>query len=276
MRFAITGSNGYIATQVAKTLSKNHNLIAMIREGSTNHNPELYESTIYTDGSLQSIQSGLPSAPKVDAIIHLAAYYTTKCDTESAAQLLADNVLFTSKLLSVCSNKNIIFLGTSTFSMFNEKHEFSPRSFYDYTKNAMSELAQTYDVKAGILFLSDTYGPDDWRSKVHNLIYTGKLSKLNSKGSQPMNLTHTEDIARAFEAIAIHMKENAINFSEYEIYYPENETTLEKLAKYLEVDVEFLGSSENYGIPPLTLPIPNYSPIHSVKDIKLVLSGEIK
>ena len=274
MKFIITGSNGYIATQVAKYLSEEHDLIAMIRKGSFNKNPSLYTKTIYTDGSLDTINKEIATIDGVDAVIHLAAYYSTKVDTETTSKLLVDNVLFTSQILSACAHAGIAFLGTSTFSMLDGDNNFNPRSFYDWTKFSMEELAKTYSVKAGILYLSDTYGPNDSRPKIHNLIHNGVIKQLNSPRDQKINLT-TKDVARAIDFTLKDLnkiKDNGVY--KYEIYYPETEITLENLADFLDADVDYLGVTEKYSIPKLRFPIPNYKPIFSPKDIQFVLDGD--
>lgn len=275
MKVVITGANGYIATQVAKYFSANgHSAIGMVREGSEINNPEFFEGTVFNGDLFGSVYDALSDAKAMgaQAVIHLAAHYTTKADWPSSSQLLNDNVLLSSYIMSACSELYLPFWGTSTFSMFNEFHEYSPRSFYDETKRAMEKLAHTYALSGGILRLSDTYGPDDYRPKAHNLLNDNKINSLWVKPEQKINFTHTEDIARAFEIVVSDSIGND-EFKVYETYEPSQEITMGDLVRILNSSAVFTCEVEPVGIPPLKHKIPNYSPVHDVKDMKKVLDG---
>lgn len=276
MKVLITGANGYIASQVAKYFTaKGHSVIGMLREGTTLKNKEFFDGVVHNGDSFGSVYDALSDAQSmgIEAVIHLAAYYTTKADQESAGQLLSDNVLLSAYIMSSCSQLCIPFWGTSTFSMFNDKHEYSPRSFYDETKNAMELLAHTYALSGGILRLSDTYGPDDPRPKAHNLLNANKIESLWIKPEQKINFTHTEDIARAFEVIVEESLRNFEEFKTYEIFYPEQEITMKELVDILDSPAIFTSEVDVVGIPPLAHAIPGYAPIHDVRNMKLVLDG---
>lgn len=271
-RILVTGSNGYIAGQIMKTLSnQGFDFIGLVRENSQIKNNEYLVDVIYSNEDFSQL-SNMLTAANIDGIWHLAATYDTNPSHETANKLFFDNILLTSRLLSISSLLKIPFVGASTFSMYDENHMFFPRSFYDTTKFAMSKLAETYDTEAFILHFPDTYGPNDKRKKVPNLIMKG-LDSLNSSSHQKINLIHTADIAEAFR-ISQNLSNGQPKVLDYDLFLPENEIDLKKLAELLGKNVTFLNKVDVYGIPYYKDILTGFSIKHRIEDIKSVLEGE--
>ena len=82
---------------------------------------------------------------------------------------------------------------------------YRPLNLYAATKQAFSDLMAYYTdaglLRAVTLVLSDTYGPDDHRPKVLNLIRDAALKGETialSDGEQDYDVVHIDDVVRAF------------------------------------------------------------------------------
>jgi nucleoside-diphosphate-sugar epimerase len=114
--------------------------------------------------------------------------------------------------MSVAGVRKFINTGTSWQHYNNEK--YNPVCLYAATKQAFESLLEYYvevvSFKAVTLELFDTYGENDTRPKLINLLH--KISddhiELNmSPGEQELNLIHISDVCNAYDK-AIEMIEN--------------------------------------------------------------------
>lgn len=270
-KYLITGATGYIGTQMAlkiKSLSEDNEVTALTRkEVSAPH----IDNYIVYDGTLDSVRQ--INFNDYVAVIHLAALFTTKDDLSSQIALLDSNILLSAQLFGTMSEQGskIPIVSASTFSAYDRNGNYAPHNFYSATKKVIEPLAETYDINAIFITMSDTYGPNDSRPKVHNLIRDGKITQMNSKPTQKINLNHTDDITNAFlKAISLN-DDNKRKLVVYDILNPANEITLKDLAEYLNPNVSFLSKQEDTEIPKQFSPIPGFEFKHNVKDIKEVI-----
>ncbi len=112
--------------------------------------------------------------------------------------------------------------------------------------------------------MPDTYGPNDRRDKIYNLIRKGIVTKLNSPKNQEINMIHTEDINRSLFYIIENQEK--LNSNIFDLYYKENIITLEELAKYLGKKIEF-GDKEVVPLVKNIHPVPGFIVKNKIKDI---------
>ena len=276
-KILITGSNGYIATQFLHYLKDKYEFVGLVREGSESKNEHLLSKTIYYNGDFSDLNREFHKT-RYAAVFHLAVTYRTDETLEADKELLFNNVIFSSQLMSACARHKVKFIAASTFSMYNKNHDLQLNTFYDTTKYAMGELAKTYlPFSAVFIHLSDTYGPNDHRKKVHNLIFNDKLKELNASGNQMINYTHVEDIARAFSYVFDSLENKGLNdcfVYHYDLFYPENNISFSELANILDKDVKFLGVAPAKDIPVLKDRLPEFELKHNVKDMKETFLGK--
>ena len=105
---------------------------------------------------------------------------------------------------------------------------------------------------------------NDTRPKIHNLLTRKEnpIKALNSPAEQKINMTHIEDVTRAF----LHCIENEY-FDVADLYYKENEVTLEELVKLLKLENIMFGDKEVAELPNQTKAIPNFKLKHNIKEI---------
>lgn len=196
--YTITGASGYIGSRTIRHLSEleNTKIYAIVRPGSKrrveNENIEYVEY----DGTEKSLEDVLA---KSNYLIHLGGLYTTNIDENSVVDLINSNILFSTLLFNVANrvNKDLIIATASTFSFLNEYGEYAPATLYAATKKAVEDIAYFYtDLSIHFLTFPDTYGPDDWRPKIHNILARNQdwPFTFKSRGDQEMRLMHVEDI----------------------------------------------------------------------------------
>lgn len=232
-KYVITGATGYIGTKLIGLLSSGDNYIyAVIRKGSK---PKIIGDNIeYVeyDGSEGSLEKAIENS---DFLVHLGALYTTNNDEQSTKDLISSNILFSTQIFNVASrlNKDIVISSASTFSSLNSRGEYSPATLYAATKTAVENIAHYYkDLSIHFLTFPDTYGPDDWRPKIHNILKKNNVwpFEFRSPGNQEMRMLHIEDI---IGHILHSIKDNTKGVHYHDIYAEGNLITLEKLSKII-------------------------------------------
>lgn len=201
----ITGITGYIGSQLARALLADSGVYGLARQplNETYLDPEFREklTLLDYDGSGESVLTALETS-QPDIVYHLAACYTPAHDIKTIPRLLESNLTFGTYLLEAMHAvrcRRLVYATTVTTRYTGA--EYQPLTLYAATKQAFSDLVEYYaeagSLKAAALALSDTYGPNDRRPKVLNLI---RQSILESKpldltsGSQQYDAVYIDDV----------------------------------------------------------------------------------
>ena len=138
---------------------------------------------------------------------------------------MQSNVLFGTQLLEamqLCGVDKIV--NTSTSWQTAGGAEYNPFSLYTATKQAFEDIlhfyTNTYEIKAISLRLPDSYGADDTRAKILNLVrkaaQSGEQLKM-SGGEQEMDFLCTDDIVDGFIKASELLEEEGQRFSVYSL-----------------------------------------------------------
>lgn len=207
-RVLITGITGYIGSHLARALLPDCEVYGLVREPlHTEYIVDVREQLhlVTADGSYASIEAAIREV-RPELVYHLAAYYTGAHGPEVTPALVASNITFGAYLLeamSACGCSALVY--ASTVMAHYRGRDYCPLNLYAATKQAFSDLLAYYTdaglLRAVTLVLSDTYGPDDHRPKVLNLILDaaqrGEKIAL-SDGGQDYDVVHVDDVTRAF------------------------------------------------------------------------------
>lgn len=207
-RVLITGITGYIGSHLARVLLPDWEVFGLVRHPlRTEYIADIQDRLhlVTTDGSYTSVETAVREV-RPDLVYHLAAYYTGAHGPEAAPALISSNVTFGAYLLeamSACGCSALIY--ASTVMAHYGGAAYRPLNLYAATKQAFSDLLAYYAdaglVRAVTLVLSDTYGSDDRRPKILNLIkqaaQTGTRIALSS-GEQDYDVVHIDDVSSAF------------------------------------------------------------------------------
>lgn len=273
MRILITGSNGFIANSISEYLSEDNLLFGMVRCGGVNKNTYILDNFVY-NGEMDPIKlNEFIKENEIDSIVHIGATYKTDPSHEVATELLFDNVLLSTYLMSIAKENNITYIGAESWSAYNEIHEYKPDTFYDSTKYVSHLIGESLNLdneaKFFYLTFSDTFGKCDPRPKLHNLINQGKLDTVNSKSWQVMNMTSVIDIARMIEYILVNIDDFEYGIHEYDLLYNENRITLGELADLFDKEMTFLGEKPIKEVPLMLNELKGFEIKYPVRDCLL-------
>ena len=274
-KYLITGVNGYIASfmvKYIKGLNPNSEIYGLVRKGSLlkDELKGFVKDLVYYDKEkylyIDSNNNELDFS-NFDYVIHLATNFKGDNSTESIVQLLEDNLLSTIALYKQIekSDNQPHLLVASSWSAYKNYGEFAPANPYSATKYYAEDSSKMFNLeRLTFLRISDTYGLNDTRPKIHNLLTRKEnpIKALNSPAKQKINMTHIEDVTRAF----LYSIENEY-FDVADLYYKENEVTLEELVKLLKLEGVMFGDKEIAELPNQTKAIPNFKLKHNIKDI---------
>lgn len=207
-RVLITGITGYIGTHLARALLERCEVYGLVREPlHTEYIADIQDQLclVTVDHTYESLETALREIHP-DMVYHLAAYYTGARGPQEIQRLTASNVTFGGYLLEAMASYGVpALVYASTVMAHYQGEAYRPLNLYAATKQAFSDLL-TYYTDAGLLravtlVLSDTYGPDDRRPKVLNLIRDAVQRRETialSDGGQDYDAVHIDDVVRAF------------------------------------------------------------------------------
>jgi CDP-paratose synthetase len=198
MNILISGASGYLGSHLVKSLSSEHQVVALIRSSSSKMRLQnLPIDIVYLDeeGALEKVFQ----AHKPEVVINTAALYGRKGETVS--ELVEANIGFPVKLLALANQyKSKAFINTGTSLPDN----ISP---YALTKNTFVNLAKFNTSNAPKFIniaLEHFYGPEDDPSKFTSYVINSCLKdedlKLTS-GEQQRDFIYIDDVVSAYKII---------------------------------------------------------------------------
>lgn len=204
MKILISGASGYLGSQLVKSLSKCHEVVALVRSSSSKvrlQNLPIEIAYLDEEGALEKVFK----MHKPEVVINTAALYGRKGESMSA--LLEANIDFPIKLLAMANQFNSkAFINTGTSLPDN----VSP---YALTKNTFVKLAEFNkgkELKFINVALEHFYGGGDDENKfitfVINQCIANEELKLTA-GTQLRDFIYIDDVLSAYDAILINLNQ---------------------------------------------------------------------
>jgi len=243
--YTVTGGTGYIGSKLLEHLSQNENnyIYAIIRMGSElKIQRDNIEYVVYNRKE-ESLEKAIANS---DYIIHLGALYTTKDDEYYVNQLIDSNITLSTLIFNVANrvNKDVVIASASTFSSLNERGGYEPATLYAATKKAVEDIAHYYkDLSIHFLTFPDTFGPGDWRPKIHNILAKNEEWPFvfKSPALQEMSMLHVEDVIGHLLS-SLNNRAKGVHY--HDIYAEGIYVTLKELSEII-TDKECQFSTEN-------------------------------
>lgn len=203
----VTGATGYIGGRLLRRLERDgieaHALVRAGPQAAADPRRHPY------DGSIGSMRAALAAA-KPRLVFHLATLYLKEHRAEDVDALVAANVTLGLHLLEAMREQgcgSIVSAGTTWQHLGVEGYRAA--NLYAATKQAFEDLLAWYadacGIRATVLHLGDTYGPDDPRPKLFTLLRdaadAGRALPM-SPGGQLLDPLHVDDAVDAFIAAA--------------------------------------------------------------------------
>lgn len=204
----ITGATGYVGSKLSQRLLANGWQVDVLVRTAGRPLPESLAHLVgqHTyDGSAQSALDAV-SAAKPDVVFHLASMVIADHQSDQITDLINSNLLFGTHLAEACARNGVLrFINTGTYWQHYRSAGYDPVCLYAATKQAFEDIldfyADAFELRVITLKLFDTYGPDDPRPKLVNLLVkalqSGEALGM-SPGEQVLDLVHIDDVTNAF------------------------------------------------------------------------------
>ena len=241
-RILITGITGYIGSNLARELLADCQVYGLAREPvRTGYIADIQDriQLLPFDGSYVSMDAALRQA-RPELVYHLATHYTGAHGADETPRMIASNVTMGAYLLeAMAAAGSPPLVCASTVMAHYQGEEYRPLNLYAATKRAFSDLLDYYTdaglLRAVTLILSDTYGPNDHRPKVLNLIKravrNGEAMAL-SDGQQDYDAVYIDDVVQAFRLAGEQLLEGAWRNEKFQVV-PEEPLTLRETVELM-------------------------------------------
>ncbi len=206
-KILITGSTGFVGSNIFFKLKK-ENIIYLLLRKKTKFRSSKNLKIIYFK-NFNELTSKLKKI-KIDIIIHCATHYVKKHMDSDIEKISNSNIILGNILLDNLKKMKVKkFINFSTiWENYNGSKE-TPFNLYSVSKLAFKKFISYYanlnrNISFYNIYISDTYGLNDKRIKLINLLRynykNNKVTKLISKNLF-MNLINIKDIIKGVELI---------------------------------------------------------------------------
>lgn len=220
----VTGATGFVGSHLVRRLVQDGWQVHVLHR-ATSELPIFSEFAdtikhVY-DGSTDSMTRCVAQA-KPDIVFHLASLFLSQHETKDVDPLVLGNVLMGTQLLEAMSVNGVTrIVNTGTSWQHYDNKDYNPVCLYAATKQAFEAILEYYvqacGVRAITLKLFDTYGPDDRRPKLFNLlsdaVKTGVTLNM-SEGGQFIDPVFIDDVIDAYMVATHRLLNNEVHNNE--------------------------------------------------------------
>tara|TARA_B100000035_G_scaffold125032_1_gene106460 strand:- start:479 stop:1330 length:852 start_codon:yes stop_codon:yes gene_type:complete len=240
-KILLTGSSGFIGSELLDELSKKYKIYVTIRKKRKNLNQNQNINEIFFK-NYEQLNRKLKNV-RVDVVIHCATHYVKYHNEKDIKKLAESNILFGNLILENLKKMKVKkFINfTTVWENYNGKKDNFYNLYSVYKKNFSNIMKYYKKIHHGIKFynliISDTFGDNDKRKKLINTLKTNyKKNKLTSIVSKrlSMNLLNVKDISNAIKIIL----KKKINSNDYVLKNNQDFSILEIVDRINKISVK--------------------------------------
>lgn len=209
-KILITGANGFLGKNLLNFLSSNVNFDVYGIVRKSNNILNINNNIFLLDDNFENLPLIINEICP-DIVIHTATYFHAEHKVTDIVPIIQSIHIYGNLLLDALKNsqKKIFFINTGTsWQHFNNSPNYNPVCLHSAHKEAFEKIIEfysaAYDIKYVTVKLFDTYGPNDERNKIINLLIKGFKQKKPldlSPGNQLMDIVHINDVCDAYQKI---------------------------------------------------------------------------
>ena len=204
-KILVTGATGFVGAHLVRRLLNNQYEVHVLIRPETDQK-QLKPTIVHTHlGSTQNMIETIQDT-QPDAVIHLASLFIGEHKSDDVEDLINSNVVLSTQLVEAMSVNGVcLLINVGTSWQHYAGADYNPVNLYAATKQAFRSLLSFYletsDLRVINLELFDTFGPNDRRDKLFNLLnrlrLTGETISM-SPGYQYLNPIYIDDVCDAF------------------------------------------------------------------------------
>ncbi|MGB9935608.1 MULTISPECIES: NAD-dependent epimerase/dehydratase family protein [Thermodesulfovibrio] len=225
----ITGATGYIGSKLVSHLLNLGYKVSIIARTSSQH--EILSrndiNILRFEGDVEILKEFI-SDIKPNVVFHIASLFVAEHSSNQIPDLVNSNILFPTLLTEAMIKSkvyNLVNIGTSWQHFKYDSLDYIPVNLYSATKQAFIDILKYYIDAEGLkvitLKLFDTYGPNDSRRKLLNLLKESHINGVEidmSAGEQMIDLVYIDDVINAIEFAGKRLMEiSEISYEEYSV-----------------------------------------------------------
>lgn len=202
MKIGLLGACGFLGSSLARRFAARDDKVRIFNYRPARRDAFLAEFEAYL------------KEEKPDAVVNAGASQNGKDTPAALSELLDSNVFLPAVMASMIRDKSLetCLVGFGTSWQTGEKGEDSPFNAYAASKAAREDFMNHFaldGVRCASLRLYDTYGPQDTRNKIINLIADALIQKSElamSAGEQSIDLVYIDDVMDAVDAVVSQLR----------------------------------------------------------------------
>ena len=240
-KILVTGATGFVGGHLVRRLLNNQYEVHVLIRPETDQEP-LKQTIVHTHlGSTQNMIEIIQDV-QPDAVIHLASLFIGEHESGDIEDLIKSNVILSTQLVEGMSVNDVgLLINVGTSWQHYAGAGYNPVNLYAATKQAfrsvLSFYLETSDLRVINLELFDTYGPNDRRDKLFNLLnrlrVTGDTISM-SPGYQYLDPIYIDDVCDAFLIALKRLNSGQVKRSEIYSVCSEESIQLRELVKIYE------------------------------------------
>lgn len=207
----VTGATGFAGRHLVRRLAAEGWKVHAVSRAGSRRRATLPPSLVLHEAvDVVNDVSSVITAVRPEVVFHLAALSAHHVAGQ-LRPLIEANVTFTAMVAEASAAIGSRLIHVSSSAKHYGGAPYSPVSFYGATKQAQCDLVQYFVEAEGLdareVCLFDTYGPDDDRGRLVDLLLDAAASGAPlalSSGRQLIDLTHVDDVVAALLMLAQH------------------------------------------------------------------------